>query len=377
MNKKATLSTIVAVIILCAFFVIALVIYFIGPEAVLNQLAKGADRVADYVMFGIMQTGEKSDIQSDKSTEETYENILSMLRAEGNGPCVFKYKPLPDNFEASILLSKVEENTLVQVKNNKGQFSKSNTVSGKVPCVIAGNSAENFYNNYLDGTPCTSNCPKDYLEADIELSIGEILVNGRGRDLEDNNLVFKTSDGNICFFPTKDFSGSWGCNAGDEGLDDDCMDHIEQNMKKCGEATYNPVFYDGTYYGRLDEWKLVSSFSSGANYYYMGADSRVPYMFRIEAKDDTNLGRKGLTKTGLDNVFSSVSDPTPSKQGIYFEKVYYDIGERWRYQEGGITSACNKCWIYTGDDEEVPAQFKTRGITMEEKMRIFGPPRSE
>lgn len=378
MNKKAVLSTILEIIVVIAFLVAVLIVYF-GPEQVLEKVGGVGDWFAERVLFGLRQKGQKSVVESDQSTEETYENILSMLRSEGTGPCILRYKPFPSNFENTIVLSKTEEGVYVQLKDNKGQFPKVNTVGRReageipVPCVIAGEGARNFYNNYLDDTPCRSNCPKDYIEANIELARGSIYVNGEERDLEDNNLVFKTTDKHICFFPTKDANRGWGCDPAEEGLDDDCMDEIERNIRFCGGAEYKEIFFEGTYYGKLNEWRLISSLSAGEIYYYIGTDSRVPYMHRIQAKDDTSLGRKGLTKAGLDRVFSSISIQTPTKPGVYFENVYYDTKDKWAYQRAGISAA----WIYKGNDEEVPSRFKTSGITSEEKTRIFGPPRSE
>ncbi len=387
MNKKGTgLSTILTYILLIALLIVVLASFLIGPKAILNGLAKGANLLADRYILGLMRTNsEKPELESDKSLEETYENIASILRSEGNGPCVFKYKPFSNeiaNFKIKLSKSEEEQGIFIELENKKKEVVKHNIISGKLPCVVGeGQAAQNFYNNYLGKSPCKDNCPQDYTITNIIFYNGDIYVSGSKRSLDDRNLAFKTRDGNVCFFPT--YSGvftSFGCDVSAEGLDDDCMKIIEQNMKVCGGAEYKESFYQGTYYGKLDEWKIINPpFSSGTYYYYTGTDLRVPYMFRIEAKD-LSFGRKGLTETELKNIFSSESGILPNKQGIYFDKVYYDTKDKWKYNEGNFKESlieCNKCWVYVGDDSDVPKRFKTDGILMEEKVRLFGPPFEE
>ena len=328
MNNKGTISVVVTWLLLIALLLIVLAAFFIGPKAILNSIAKGTSGLVDKMLLG-MGSKEKIVLESDKSLEEIYDNILSMLRTEGNGPCIFKYKPFSaDISNFKLHLSKSDQGIFVQLENNNGQFLKPNTISGKVPCVVGeGEAAQNFYNNYIAATPCKDNCMQDYNVANVILNNGDIYGNGNKRSLNDRNIVFKTKDGNVCFFPTKKFAKLFGCGASEEGLDDACIQIIEKNMKMCGGAEYKEAFVQGTYYGKLDEWKIVSTPSSGRYYYYTGADLRTPYMFRIEAKDDSSLGRSGLTDTELNNIFSSESVKIPIKQGIYFNNVYYDIKE--------------------------------------------------
>ena len=103
-----------------------------------------------------------------------------------------------------------------------------------------GNAAENFYKSYLADNKC-NNCFPDYSVAEVEFQDNaNIYVNGNKRDLKDELLVFKTRDGNICFFPTYsggtpnplDWFRRWGCDAATEGLDDDCMALIKKNIKQ-------------------------------------------------------------------------------------------------------------------------------------------------
>ncbi|GEM_PF-3009284 len=241
MSNKGTLSTIVGIVILFAVLLVVL-FYILGPEKVLPQAAKGAGWIADKIYSSMGQdNSQKTNVISDASTEEIFENILSLLRNQGTGPCIIEYSKFPDNFkDFTIKLSPSEQGTLAQLINKEGQYAVDpKTVSGISPCVIGeGNAAQNFYDNYLAGTPCTVNCKVEYTVAEIEFrEKGKICVNGcvneNKRDLDDGNLAFKTKNGNICFFPTKWLNGWPGCDASEIGLDNDCISEINAKIKKC------------------------------------------------------------------------------------------------------------------------------------------------
>ena len=135
-----------------------------------------------------------------------------------------------------------------------------------------------------------------------------------------------------------------------------------------------PVFFGGTFYGAKSNWVL----SDGA-YYYTGQDERVPFMFRIGAKD-ISLGKKGLVYAEFDRAFASISQPPPQEEGVYYNNIYYGQKKDWKYKIGTFAESiatCNRCWVYLGTEQKVPEKFKIQGIVMEEKLRIFGPPKEE
>ena len=237
MNKHGAISTIVAVVILLAFLVVVL-LYIIGPEAILPKLAEGAEKIADSTLSGLKKDKfEKPQLDTDKNVEETYENIVNVLRSGGNGPCILNHKPLVNDFKGfKIILSQAEQGIFVQLENNQKQTVKSNTISGKKPCVVGeGNAAQNFYDNYLKDKQCESNCLNDYSAVDIEFQTSNtIFVKGQKRDLKDGNILFKAKNGNICFFPT--YFGWFtlpGCSAGENGLKDNCIDKIKEKIPLC------------------------------------------------------------------------------------------------------------------------------------------------
>mgnify|MGYP001569808698 CR=1 FL=1 len=234
MKKKAVISTVMAAVILLILLAIIL-IYILGPEAILPQAAKAADWFAEKTFSGLRRDNfEKTTLESARNIEETYENILNILRTEGQGPCIYNYKSFSRDFDGyGITLSNVEQGIFVKLLNKNRQIVKSNTVAGKVSCVVGySNSVKNFYNNYLDGTPCQSDCINDYSTADIEFRDGRsIYINEEEKEKEDLNLVFKTQDGNVCFIPTVD--GYFSCSVRDGFLDDDCIGYIKDNIPFC------------------------------------------------------------------------------------------------------------------------------------------------
>ncbi len=385
MNKKGSIKVVVSFAILGILLAIVLVVFF-GPKELYAKAGEGADWISDKVLSGLGK-GEfqKPALEVDKDVEETYNNILGVLRTKGDGPCIARYDTFADDFKDNAILITAADGIFVRIVDKNGQFPKKNTVSGKVPCVVGEGSYKNFYDNYLDGSVCTDNCKKDYSIVDMEFKDkNHVNVQGQERELKNNNLVYKTKDGNVCFLPTYgDFEWPWQsgeCKAErEEGIDDDCFDEIEANIKKCDETIYAPYFYKGTFYGERRDWRLIDEGVGGAHYYYTGIDPRVPFKYRIEAKD-VSLGSKGASITEFENAFSSWQGKVPGKMGVYYEGTYYGVKEDWEYKVESLPESiwrCNRCWVYTGDDEDVPEKFRTDGIALEKKARLFGPPREE
>lgn len=242
MNKRGELSFIVKTILLFAFLILILVAIF-GKEAILNTLGKGFDKIADNTLLGLRQKQGKTEINSFQDTGEAYDGIMSALRKEGGGPCILRYKQLPDNFDSEIIIENTPQGVFIQLKNKNGQIIRRETISGRVPCVIEGQATENFFNDYLDGTECSAICHKDYIESQkMEIKEPEkIIVNGQEKDLEDNNLLFKAKDGNVCFIPTRD--GGFSCSVKDGVLDDDCIPLIG-SLPECENLEWNKVLQE-------------------------------------------------------------------------------------------------------------------------------------
>ena len=243
MNKKATLTTIIAAVVLFAFLIL-IIANFLFPGSILDMLGKGGGWIADNTLLGLRQNQAKTEITAFQDTDEAYDGILIALRKEGEGPCIFRYNQLPDNFDSEIVIDSTPQGAFIQLKNKQDQILRRETVSGRVPCAIAGQAAENFFKNYLDIAKCGTVCPKDYNEAQkIELKeAGKINVNGEELDLEDNNILFKAKDQNVCFIPTRD--GLYSCSVKDGVLDDDCIGIITGALPECGNIEWERILQE-------------------------------------------------------------------------------------------------------------------------------------
>ena len=368
MNKRSALGTVVGILLICLFLALALAIYFIGPEALLPKVAQGADWVAEKTLAPLRAMwSDKPKVESDASMSNVYDNIDELLRSQGKGPCIVEFKPFPKDLNGyTISLTNQEQGVFIQLVSDKGQLVNHNTISGKISCVVGDSkTVKRFYDNYLDGTPCTSDCTGDYTQTNaIFTSNSKMKVSGEDYNIQ--NVAFRTQDGNTCFFIAKGDRLGSSCNINVDYLDDDCMKDITLNMRKCSDVSYEPVFYGGTFYGKKNEWRKIDN-----SFYYAGSDERVPFMFRIAAKD-VSLGRKGLVEVEFDKAFSSGTSNIPEAQGVYYENEFYGKKEDWKFISKGILGG--KVWIYTGNDIKVKEKFKTEGIVVEQKMELFGPP---
>lgn len=257
MNKKGKMGfgLIVSLIILLALLAVVLGYVIWGPDAILQKLASWSDSLADNILGPLRKEAiKKSQTEIDKYIESMYENIVSVLRTEGNGPCLLTYKPLASNFkDYKIILSKTDSGIFIELMDKKGRSVKRNTITGKFPCVVGeGQAAINFNKNYLGSKLCESNCLNDYSIANIEINDkSTIYVNGKKRNLKDNSLIFRTMDGNTCFFPTYktgvsilkpwEIATKYGCDAGEYGLDDDCIDNIKTKIPSCQKSDEWPI----------------------------------------------------------------------------------------------------------------------------------------
>ena len=250
MKKKAmtmTLTTIAELILAAMLLAIILATFLIGPKALLNAASKPAGWIASKFLLGMMRSSTgKIEFNADASIDEPYENLIGILRSQSNGPCIFNYKQLPKEISNYKLhLSSTDQGISARLEDSKNQPLKPNTISGRVPCVVDGQSAGIFYNNYLKGNPCTNNCPQDYTAADIEINaVGTIIVNGQKKDLKDQNIIFKSSDGNVCFLPTYSKWFTSKCDVTAEGLNSNCISEIKKVLPECKDEAWQKVLDD-------------------------------------------------------------------------------------------------------------------------------------
>jgi hypothetical protein len=260
MNKKksgeASMATFIGILLLLLFLTVILTSFFC-PDCLAPGVAAGAERISDSVLGELRKKAfDKEVLQAPEQVQETFDNIVAVLRSDwaNEGACIFEHEPFADNFrDHRIELSRTGDDTFIELKNKKGQSIDRENIEGRVPCVVGGKeAADNFYKNYLDGTICSNNCEQDTLQVDsikfnrkkkITFTWKEGLEPKLLEDKEfiDDNLVYKHSSGQICFFQT-DVNGG-GCGDGFEGVDTDCFDEISDKLPRCGKLEIFNLYF--------------------------------------------------------------------------------------------------------------------------------------
>ncbi len=243
MDRKGTIWTVVGTAIALVFLDVIILSIFCPGKCLAPLLAAGSEGIADLQLGSIRKEKfEKTTINFDPQVEAAFNNIISALRSDGTGPCIMQHIAFPNDFKDNkIALARTSDGILAQLINKAGQM-ETKTVIGKAPCVVGEGVAENFYNNFLDGSLCKTNCPSNSIESNIVITKNnEIYINGEKRDLKDNNLLFKAVDGNVCFFPTESdstWSANFKCEKKKKGIDDDCFDEeIQENVISCDQMS--------------------------------------------------------------------------------------------------------------------------------------------
>ncbi|MCK4589212.1 MAG: hypothetical protein KAT77_02130 [Nanoarchaeota archaeon] len=251
MNKKRAavpIDKMIVLLILVAFAVVFGIIMFdqLFPEAsesVIESVISTVPGQADEI--------PETEVQIDANIEEAYDKFIEIIEEnkEKGGPCFFQYNKLPNLGKNSIKLSDEGEFLTIVLNNDLGQQAKWRQITGLKLCVVAGKKdgevvAQNFYENYLKDSLSRKNS-NDYNEANEILIfkdednlgykiVGAGLVEGQR---ENKQLLYVPEKGKICFLPTFGGWGSdWGCDADEEGLDNDCFDTADINkfmQKKC------------------------------------------------------------------------------------------------------------------------------------------------
>lgn len=180
------------------------------------------------------------------------------------------------------------------------------------------------------------------------------LVIGKEKE-EYYKLLYKDNLNNICFIKK--------CN-------DECL--YSFNARFCEiKDNLKDVFYQKTYYGNIEDWKLDKLIGSfvyygislpHGEYYrwrYYGDNKRVPYVYTQYSL--------GIEKNEFEKIFDTLREDLWKKydyEGVYYKEVYYGKKEDWSVKDGK--------WYYYGD-EDVPDD-KKKGINPEEKYVVLGGP---
>ncbi|MBL7055550.1 hypothetical protein ISS07_01415 [Candidatus Woesearchaeota archaeon] len=241
MKKRGAIGLILTFAVLIVFVVVMFKGFF--GNGLLSKAAEAGENLADTQLAEWNDNSGKDIPKVDEKVENFYNNLVAVLESKGTGPCIVKYEPLADFKDNEISMIRTKEGIFVSLENKDGQLARTKTIKHtetekKEPCVVKGNEEVYFYDLYLkprSATVCLeqdkSKCPKEYQITEISLKEDEsIIIGEEDFDLEDQGLLFKATDGNVCFIPTKD--GDLSCDADEGILDDDCLEDLEKQLNK-------------------------------------------------------------------------------------------------------------------------------------------------
>ncbi len=273
-------------------------------------------------------TQDQSLPSSAITAQERFVNELSQHNEQSN--CLLEFTDVSGLEDTRLEILNYEGGMSISIEKTAGKEETGTIKLNPLPvnnnqlkvCTI---NAESFYRCAID---------KEQSQCSAFTSVNSISLSKDSLKIENSQypyakgLLFKPQKDRICFIPLHSYTGgSWykfwesftryGCDATKATLDEDCAQDIQINIKKCGEKasvlSTDEVHYNGDYYETKDKWK-----------------------------------------------YEEVS---------FFKWIIFCSED--------ITKNCNNHWVYTGNNEKVPGKFKTRGISAEHKVKIFGPPARE
>jgi len=95
-------------------------------------------------------------------------------------------------------------------------------------CVI---NPRTFYNSYLAEPPIKG--AMTYIPVkSLILTKDSVVIDGTGYPIN-HGWIFKPEPGKACFIPTHKAGSSWGCEASDHTIDNDCIAELQKNIMTC------------------------------------------------------------------------------------------------------------------------------------------------
>ena len=240
--KKAILplSKLVAVLLILVAFVAML--WFFAPEGWLNTVKGQANDLKENVKkpeheFNDYQRATGKDIKSN------FTSLVDKFRHSSPDPCLLVY----DELEAikgkyRIEITGSQGNLLFRLLDDQDAEYSADVVPNKELCIVAGQAAVNFHNDYIASSPVNPS-GEDTLGVDSILisDVNNMVVDqNKEYELEDGlkdngkkiSLLYN-KDGSVCFMPTFKRSVlntlnplSDSCYAEEEGLERSCLERI-------------------------------------------------------------------------------------------------------------------------------------------------------
>ncbi|MFA6461508.1 MAG: hypothetical protein WCV90_04515 [Candidatus Woesearchaeota archaeon] len=266
MNAKAATQIwwIISLIVLALLVMIILGGKYYGEEGLFNGVKNAAETLWNYtpnMSIGLKELNSSTTFLPEGAQQEAkaLPRVLKMMAKPHNKNC---FSFVDGGFSTDLsseeatspefLFEIVGNKTKVTIFSQKSVIHSNFDVPGMVPCVIAGpnNVAENFFKffivrddrymmedgkMYLSESPLADGGYKQEIKYYTPVSTIDIYYNQEGKNgnvirvpelgadtvngkqnLESNGVLFKGSNGEICFFPT-----NWVVNGDEDGIDND------------------------------------------------------------------------------------------------------------------------------------------------------------
>lgn len=247
MNKKGDWKTITKWAFGILVVILILIIVIGKNEGLLNLLAVQFSKLTKGTPKG--GTTDTLVTQNNADIFQAYDSIYNAFnRNKGKSvpACYITYTVLPDNLERwRIRLTQQADGLYMvlteTVKGGTVGSDEKSYDSYKIPelklCVLEGAAAKSFYDK-LTGTGTFGGEFREvssmFIQEDPSMTSddSQIVVGGKGYDIEDSGILYRADKEHICFIPTHDRGSSWGCDVSDT-LDDDCISNIKSRLNQC------------------------------------------------------------------------------------------------------------------------------------------------
>jgi len=204
---------------------------FFAPKGWLNKVA---EPVKEFGHWLIKDTEFKEPVTAfSQQVSDNFTALVNIFENPGNGPCLLVYPELEAiDGKFSIAIEKQGNNVLFRILDDQGAEYDSKVVPNKEPCIVAGDGAKVFYDNYLDGSK--NNDPNDFKVVNklVISDVYDLKADGNNYDLEDNSLsdgergislLYNKDPKHLCFFTTFDLG--WH-QFSEYGLNDDIINDL-------------------------------------------------------------------------------------------------------------------------------------------------------
>ena len=245
MNKKGTglaWETVVSWGIKITAVAIVLFVIFGGPKALFAKSKELINEVfGEKIKAPGLSGGNPSIPDEFRKSYDSIKTAFNKAKNTQDSNCFIEYTPAQDMKGNKILVEEdnsVKGANIVFANSNMQRISSDDSViAGIKPCVVAGSGTVNFFNYWLMGGNANI---AGFNKGNIDVLGGNIKMGAKEFKLSQNgNLLYKTSDGGLCFLP---FSDDNFCAIYKEEIFGGCAVFIKNKARLCDEKVTESSF---------------------------------------------------------------------------------------------------------------------------------------